>query len=338
MGRASLIKQVEILEKKHEAFGESKFDLKQQGNWEEIGNKFFSFESAKTFLRASCTFVNFVKSQDTNVKFLRDIKPEHFEKYVEHIKEKGLSTRTIKGYSVQLEKLDHFIRDDFKGQGFINDNNRVVMEKNWKSGKTRSDRALSYDENSREKLQNALEKYSDTIKIVSYTGMRKESIDHLRVEHVHLDKQTITLIEKGGREREIPLRQEILNEIKSLVAGKNQDDRVFSVKSATLSSAIYRHNKENGLPMRSLHSLRHEYAQREYRERYKSHRENGELRIDADKKARSETSALLGHGKIGSEQGILDGKSDATGRVQVTYEYVDGKTASAIRDEVEAEL
>ena len=335
--RASLIHQVEYLAQRHEAFGESKQELKENKDFEEIGNKLFSINTMKSFISASDTFVKFVKQIDPSVKMLRDIKPDHFKQYMDKIDK--LTERTKHSYLNQLERLNHYIQNDYRGKGFITPENRPVNVDRWKSIHTRTDRALAYDSSSREKLENHLPNRTNEIEILSHSGLRKSELDALKVKNIDFEAKTIHIESgKGGRERTVPLRPEIESRLKELVSNKSLDSRAINVKTDTIQREISQINKKYDLPSRSLHSLRHEYALREYKERYEAHRRSRESKSVSRIKARREVSALLGHGRVGSEKAILTGKGDAGGRISVTYEYITGGEGQAIEAEVEARL
>lgn len=291
----------------------------------------------KTFISASDTFVKFVKEIDPSVKWLRDIKPEHFTKYMDSIR--GLTSRTQVQYSTQLEKLDRYIKQDFRGHGFITQDNKFQRVEGWKSVSTRSDRALAYTEESRYRLEARLSHRQSIIEIASFTGLRKDELDQLRVRNIDFTNKTINVEDgKGGRERTIPLRPEIESRFLSMIQEKGLNDRILDVKMATVQREIGQVNKDNGFKGRNLHSFRHEYALREYKERYTHYRQMGYSRSQARYKARSEVSALLGHGKQGNEKAILSGEGEAKGRVSVTYEYITGSEGREIENEVEARL
>jgi hypothetical protein len=100
--RPSVTCQVNLALRRLEAFGESRGAAKRRGTAQ---RKIFSFSTRHEYQRVCTRFVRWVEDK-YNVKWLRDLKPEHAEAYVAELRRKGRSPDYVSKVIAAIRKLD----------------------------------------------------------------------------------------------------------------------------------------------------------------------------------------------------------------------------------------
>lgn len=239
------------------------------------------------------------------LKNVRDLKGRHVTKLVNHWKEKGLSSGTIKNRMADLRWLSRKIENpriihrDNKSYG-IEDRKYVDNHKNI---------AKSLDRSDLSRVSNPYIKMS--LRLQEAFGLRREEAIKIQVNKA--DKGDKLKLEaswtKGGREREIPVRtseqRELLNEVKQFCKENDCKSLIPTELSYRQQLNAYEYQTAS-VGLNKNHGLRHQYAQDRYHELTgRECPKNGgktsrQLTPDerlADNLARLEISEELGHSR-----------------------------------------
>ena len=238
---------------------------------------------------------------DLNFKNLtaQGLKPKHIDALVERWKDEGLSAGTIKNRMAHLRWWSEKINKPSiiaKGNDHFGIDHRVYV--------TNVSKAQQLDQQKLESISDAHVKMS--LKLQEAFGLRREeSIKFIGAWADHGDK--IVLKDtwcKGGREREIPIRNELQREVlyavKAFAKGKS-----LIPTTLTYVQQLRRyedHTSKAGL--HKMHGLRHAFAQQRYYELTGRHapaaggkvsKELSKEEMKLDREARLIISMELGH-------------------------------------------
>lgn len=275
--------------------GMNKHSMKK--NKDMNGTRIFSYSDRKNLIDFSANFSNFLKEKYPNLKFIRDIKQEHIQEFL-NIKEKNnCSSETLKQYFYKFKKLENVANSIYDID--VNFTKNVVIPAGI------SDKIRNTDMKEADFL--ALRNYFKdkktvakiAIEVAHRSGLRVSEIAKLQKRDIDLEKNVIRIIDsKGKRDREVPISKEDYGFYKKLKESVSFDtDRICAVRKDSINKAINRGLKALGLSEKyrdtSIHALRKSYAQRQF----------DNLRFEGKNvsEALNIVSALLGHGENRSE-------------------------------------
>lgn len=100
------------------------------------------------------------------------------------------------------------------------------------------------------------------IELLYRTGMRSSEMLLLRPMDLYKDTQSIQVATvKGGKDREIPIRVDLFNELCYLAEGIPREDKIFTIGHRNLLEVWNKFRPAK----KKLHSLRHTYAYNLYK-------------------------------------------------------------------------
>lgn len=236
---------------------------------------------------------------------IRNLQGKHVRALVENWKSSGLNAGTIKNRVSDLRWLSRKI-----------DNPRIVERENSSYGIERR-QYVNNDKNIAKTLDNsALKNISDpyvvqSLKLQEAFGLRREEAIKFqpqladRGSHIHLQGSWC----KGGREREVPIRNEeqrkLLNEVKAFCKANGSNSLIPSALTYKQQLKSYEYQTDKA-GITENHGLRHAYAQARYKELTgRESPKNGGSKSselspqqkEIDYQARMAISAELGHGR-----------------------------------------
>lgn len=341
MGKASMASQVKHLADEHDMRGQSKREIRKE-NMDNHGmsrneatrDGIYSSSTRSDFIREGTHFGNYCK-QNFGVKLLKDITPKMFTSYWSgHVSKLAPTTQAT--YLDHLKRLDLYIEQKGWSKGFLNGSNTPSRQDRYKSIVRQRERAEqngrenSYSDTSFKNVTDTMPKinrssgiaYKDIMIVFKETGIR--TIGFQRVTWGDVKGDVISVIEKHGRPRDIPLTKEAkeaLERIKQATNPKSSEEKIFGkVRTRTLRDAETTACRRLGEKLKSNHALRHMYAKQNFLEKYLDNRRKGMSISDARIDARAYVSHLVGHGNPKEDRG----------RVSVTYIYVSGKDGAQI--------
>ncbi|HHY71157.1 MAG TPA: site-specific integrase [Thermoanaerobacterales bacterium] len=269
--RPSLKKQVCDALYAQARFGQSKHQAKQEEKrrCEKIGEPWnparvdgiFSIGTMKAYREECIRFTDWAKEQH-GCRWLNEAK-EHVSEYLQNGVDRGLSPWTMKKQAAALRKM---YKDSELGKE-INLPKRELANISRSRGKVEMDKKID------------LEKYKPIIDFCKATGLRRHEVESIKAGQVDFKTGKILNVKgKGGRVRDVTIRQDMLEHIKGLVQDKNASELIFE-----------------RIPVRlDVHSYRREYVQARYVEEAGREFVSG----DYDKRAVMRVSNDMGHGRI----------------------------------------
>lgn len=254
------------------------------------GSKIYSHSTKNNLLDFVGTFASFCKSQ-YGIKNVKDVKSEHAKAFMEK-SAKTCNDNSMREYHQHLKKLDKCFKATFKS--YKND-----LTSGWKlpSGKNQTKlRDVKIERESMNKVLDKLDmKYGThrAIALAEALGLRVSEAVMVKGSHINLDKGVVHVIGKGGRPRQVPIREdrkEILVQLKEQYG----DTRIALVKENSVNATFKRICKREEIhdldgSKSGIHAIRKLYATEQFEELV----DNG---MD-EKRAFDEVSAQIGHGE-----------------------------------------
>lgn len=274
--------------------GMDKHSAKKQGLSKQ--NKIYSYSDRRNLIDTSAHISNWLKQKHPDIKFIKDIKSEIIQEYLNE-NSQGWTKATITVKMSHLRKLEKLVIDSFKGSEicFLSD---IIKP----CGKNNS-RTLSMTRNDFNKLLFTMNKSVSSAKIAielcGRFGLRVSETTKLQYRDIVIHENgfaSINIVDsKGGKSRVIktsnPSDVLYLDLMKS---NRNDKFRVVSINSKSVNKFAQRYLELSGLgkyvkAKTSIHSIRKMVAQ----EKYDEYRNLGLSRKDSINKV----SFFLGHGK-----------------------------------------
>ncbi len=256
-----------------------------------MGNKIFSYGEKYRLKQLAKSFQIYAKKNNLNIKMVKDIKPEHVQKFLEDAKERDCTQNTINSYANSLFKIQNTLNSTYnlnlKWQEEI-----AIPQVKQKSSSTRGVDSVISREDYNKILNYAEENMSQSglvLQMQNWLGVRVEEVARIKKEFISLKDRTITFKNtKGGKKliRDIP--EEKIDFIKSIIEHNFHNERLFSIEGKSINKYLNRVQDQLGLERHSNHDIRRLIAQ----EKYDSFRESG-MSI---KESANETSKWLSHG------------------------------------------
>lgn len=119
-------------------------------------------------------------------------------------------------------------------------------------------------------------------------GVRVEEVARIKLENIDIDKGTVVIEGKWGREITRELSADMKELVKEIKEKEHHPERLLSINGASINKQLSRVQDALGLEKHSNHDIRRLIAQ----ERYDALREEGK----SIKEAANETSNWLSHG------------------------------------------
>lgn len=269
--------------------GMDKHSIKANG---EMNNtRIFSYSDRKNLIDVASNFSNFMKTNYSEVKQVKDVKADHIQSFL-NSKANSCSNATLKQYESKFNKLENVVNNTYN----INANYKgFVVPASTENTKIRNSSMSREDFN---KLQQSFSNSNSSAKIAieltSRAGLRVSECTKLQGRDIDLNKGTIHVVDgKGGRDRDVTIREEDKQYFANLKAQYGDTERICPVQSDSINKAIRREMERLEMQDKytdtSIHCVRKMYAQDEY-DRL---REKGNSISDSLK----EVSVLLGHGE-----------------------------------------
>lgn len=269
--------------------GMDKHSIKASGQMD--NTRVFSYANRKNLIDTASNFSNYMKEQHPDVKMVKDVKGEHIQGFL-NSKSNSCSSATLKQYQSRFSKLENIVNKTYNCganyKGFTTPagvNNTKIRN----SSMSRED--FKKLENS---FSNSNSSAKTAIQLTARAGLRVSECTKLQGRDINIEKGTIHVADgKGGRDRDIPMREQDKQYFADLKASVGDTERVCPVQPDSINKAIQREMEKLELKEQyedtSIHAIRKMYAQEEY-DRYRA--EGMEI-----KEALGEVSVQLGHGE-----------------------------------------
>jgi integrase len=287
-------------------------------------DKIYSRNTYNSTRKTCVSFTNFCK-EEYGVRYLQDIKPEMFEKFIERgsIFGKAYEENTAAAYFSQVKKLENAfststgMKAEFANKDYMKHTDENVQVK----GRMPSD---IHDRI----IEKAYEQKFETglaFDVARSLGLRASEISNLRKEDFKFKDEKLESVHihrsKGGRNRDIESKRlsesqiETVTKVYEHFKDKLQDhDRLFINKPASYETAFARTRDsitgDDKYKGSGIHSMRKEFAQdyfnRELKRMFedraadieKEPERKREIENDIEKEVKKELTEVLGHDRL----------------------------------------
>ena len=254
------------------------------------GATVFSESHKKNLLGFVGMFSSFCK--DTyGIKNVNEIKAEHAKAFMDH-KSKTCADSTLKTYHQHLGKLNKCFNKVFKSY-------EGNMMKGWIIPPGNNNTKQRDVKISRESMDNILGKMNmkfgthRAIVVAEALGLRVSESVKVKGSHIDLDRGVVGVVGKGGRYREVPIREDRRETLAQL---KEQygDSKIADVKPNSVNATFHRACEREGITdlkgaKSGIHAVRKLWATELYEEKLSDG--------VSEKEAWGDTSEALGHGR-----------------------------------------
>jgi len=265
--------------------------------------KVFSYADRKNLIDLSSNFANYMKENYKDIRQVKEIRAEHIQSFLNE-KSNSCSNATLKQYQAKFNKLEKVVNKTYNINTKYKGYTLPLSKENTKVRNT----SMSIDDF--KKLEKAFINSNSSAKIAiqltSRAGLRVSECTKLQGRDINL-KDNVIHVEggKGGRNRDVPMREQDKEYFSSLKSNVGDRERVCPVQNDSINKSIDRAMKREGIRNKyndtSIHCIRKMYAQNEFN---RCRAEGMEI-----KQALQEVSVLLGHGEDRMElmrQYVLD--------------------------------
>lgn len=253
--------------------------------------KIFSYADRKNLIDLACNFSNYMKENCKDIKMVKEVRADHIQNFLNQ-KSNGCSNATLLQYKSKFSKLEKVVNSTYNINVKYKGYEIPLAQENTKIRNT------SMSQEDFKKLENVFSESNSyakiAIQLTSRCGLRVSECTKLQGRDIDIVKKVIHVEDgKGGRNRDVPIRDVDKEYFDKLKANIGDMERVCPVRPDSINKAIDRVMKGEGIRNKytdtSIHCIRKMYGQREF-DRYRA--EGMEIR-----QALQEVSVLLGHGK-----------------------------------------
>lgn len=267
-----------------------KHSYKKQ-NGSDMDAKIFSYTAKFNLLDVARNFSNYLKENFTEVKFIKDIKPEMVQKFLD-IKAEACTQNTIKTYFQALCKLELLAEKTFKLKDLQWKEKCIIPKAEKEKCNNRGVNSVISETDLKKIIDYATENRSqggDAIRLQAFLGIRVQEIVGIKKQDIDLEKNVVVIKNtKGGKELLRKLTKEEMGIVKEVLEKKYDKDRLLSIKSESVNDYLRTIEDKMNLDRHSFHDIRRYVAQK----KYDNCRQNGDSKEEAIRK----TSFFLNHG------------------------------------------
>lgn len=252
----------------------------------------YSVQYAENLRDTAKNLSNFLRIEYPEIKWIKDIKAEHLQAWVD-TRSKNWSNSTMINHISRVGILQKQIYRTYK----IDNDWTIISPVKENIGKVRK---VAMERTDYNKLQELLDSGKSIAKyataITARTGLRIKEIARLKVEHINLNKMVVEVREggKNGKYRDVPIRTEDKDYFVQLKRELSGQEYVCGGKTEdTINKGMRRGLTKLGLSEKYQDTTNHAIRKMYAREAYSQLMEKGM----SEKSAWSVVQQNLGHGK-----------------------------------------
>lgn len=255
----SIINQVNMCIREIDMIGKSKLEARRKGI-----KGIHSYKTKKEVLKISKQFANWARSE-RGIKNLHDLTQREYIDFLDSKSHTSLDYR--RGIETHLRLLQEGLNKRAERFGkekvqFIT-TQRLISPRNRSEGI--SDRSMSLRDIDAIKSK-VSSNVRNSIELMHRMGFRVSGSVSIKVKDVYLEKGYISVVEKGGRYREVPIPKGFEKTLARMMVGKVASDRLVPIKARTVQNAVNKASKELGIKNNGTHAFRHTYARNRVKE------------------------------------------------------------------------
>lgn len=252
----------------------------------------YSVQYAENLRDTAKNLSNFLRLEYPEIKWIKDIKAEHLQAWVD-TRSKKWSNATMINHISRVGILQKQILKTYK----IDNDWTIITPVKENIGKVRK---VAMERTDYDKLQELLDSGKSIAKyataITARTGLRIKEIARLKVQNINLDKMVIEVRKggKNGKYRDVPIRTEDKGYFEQLKIELSGQEYVCNGRTEdTINKGMRRALTKLGLSDKYQDTTNHAIRKMYARETYSQLMEKGM----SEKSAWSEVQKNLGHGK-----------------------------------------
>lgn len=269
--------------------GTDKHSYKSE-NGNAMTDKIFSYSEKHRLQDMAKSLQNFIKAENIGVKMVKDIKPEHIQKFLDS-KVDRCTQNTINTYKETINKLELVLEKVYKIDLKWKDEVATPVAYRDKADDRGADSVITREDYNK-LIAYSKDNYSQSgacIILQDNFGVRVEEVARLELSRINLEKGEVEIKGKGGKEYETrTLNPQSMEVIKVAMEKNHHPTKLFSIEGASINAQLRRIEDKLGIERHSNHDIRRLIAQ----ERYDGLRAEGK----SPKEALELTSRWLNHG------------------------------------------
>lgn len=218
-----------------------------------------SYKTKNEVLKISKQFANWARSEK-GIRNLHDLTQQEYKEFLESKNHTSLDYQ--RGIETHLRLLQKGLNK--RSERFNKENVQFVTDKRLITTRSRlegvSDRSIALRDINALKAQ-VSKNVCNSIELMHNMGFRVSGSVSIKVEDVNFDKGFVSVIEKGGYYREVPIPKEFDKTLSRMIEGKDLNERIVPIQAGSVSNAIKKVATElNIKDYTGTHAFRHSYA------------------------------------------------------------------------------
>ena len=228
--------------------------------------KVFSYSDRKNLIDVASNFSNYMKENYKDIRQVKEVRAEHIQAFLNE-KSNSCSNATLKQYEAKFNKLEKIVNKTYNINATYKGYTLPLSKENTKIRNT----SMAIEDF--KKLERAFINSNSygkvAIQLTGRVGFRVSECTKLQGRDIDLGKGVIHVEDgKGGRNRDVPIREEDRSYFSNLKSSVGDRERVCPVKSDSINKSIDRAMKREGIRNKyndtSIHCIRKMYAQNEF--------------------------------------------------------------------------
>lgn len=253
--------------------------------------RIFSYSDRKNLINVYSQFASYLKKNFDSVKFVKDIKAEHIQNFLNTKAAEGCSKETLHTYWSNFNKMQNLINSTYHAH--VNFSGCFVPAPR-SADKIRCHAMSDGDFKKLYQSYGSKSVMRDVLHISYAAGLRADEVVNLQGRDIDIENGVVKVFHgKGGKNRDVPIEDSDKQYFQSLKDRYSDNDRIVGIKKNSIYKSINRHKAMAGISCSyyhtAIHAIRKNYAQRQY----DAFRRQGSTQGEA----LSKVSVILGHGQ-----------------------------------------
>ncbi|MEG2985081.1 MAG: tyrosine-type recombinase/integrase [Peptostreptococcaceae bacterium] len=253
----------------------------------------YSYSEKENLMKTSVQLTNFIKENYPGVKLIKEISENMVRDFIIS-KVDVCRQSTLDQYRSRLDKIEHLINVRYKTADVSFGNLKIASALG--EDKLRcSDMDKVHYKAIMDSSLGSNSKGRLGVEIAREWALRVSEVTNIRVKDINLEEKILHIHQsKGGRSRDLPIREYQMQMVEKMILNREDNDRVVTIKEDSINRWLGRELEKNGIrdynaEKTGVHCIRKMVAQ----EKYDEFRNEGYTRAEA----RDLTSEYLGHGE-----------------------------------------
>ena len=217
-----------------------------------------SYKTKKEVLKISKQFANWARSE-RGIKNLHDLTEQDYKDFLDSKSHTTLDYR--RGIETHLRLLQEGLNK--RAERFGKEKVQFVTEKRLIAPRNRlegvSDRSMGLGDINTLK-SNLSPNVRNAVELMHNMGLRVSGSVSVKVSDVNFEKGVISVTEKGGKYREVPIPQGFEKTLAEMIKGKEPAEKLVNITARAVQNEVNKVCKKLGIQNTGTHAFRHTYA------------------------------------------------------------------------------